>query len=154
MPIDPAGGTELPPASLIRQDIYTALEGLPAQTSSAQGIRSLQGWAVDCALGSYPPVMKITETKPDGSSREIPNDYFYAPGLPRADVQAAIGGACPAVYNVPSQIGSLGSNQAFGWSLLLRSPIQEVGVHTFTVTFAWPAQNHSGASSVTVTIVP
>lgn len=143
----PAPSGETPPVSLVGQDIYTKLEGLPAQVSAAQGIRSLQGWAVDCALGSYPPVMKIVETKPDGSSREIPNDYFYAPGQPRADVQAAIGGACPAVYHAP-----LGANQAFGWSLQLRTPIQELGVHTFTVTFSWPVQGHSGASSVTVTI--
>ncbi len=143
---------EMPPASLASQDIYTRLDGLPAQVSASQGIRSLQGWAVDCALGSFPPVIRITETKPDGSSRDVPNDYFYAPGQSRADVQAAIGSACPAVYNVPSQSGGLGSNQAFGWTLQLRTPIQEVGVHTFTVTFSWPSKNHSGSSSVSVTI--
>jgi hypothetical protein len=145
---------EMPPAALVAQDIYTNLEGLPSQTNASTGIRSFGGWAVDCALGSFPPVIKITETKPDGSSRDVPNDYFYAPGLPRPDVQAAIGGACPAVYNVPSQSGGLGSNQSFGWTLQLRTPIQEVGVHTFTVTFSWPQRGHSGASSVTVTIFP
>lgn len=144
---------EMPPASLVGQAIYTAIEMPTTVSAAGGGIRAIGGWAVDCALGAYPPVIRVTETKPDGSTRDIPNDYFYGI-VPRADVQAGIGGACPAVYHMPASDGAdLGPNQLFGWGFALRSPITEIGVHTFTVVFAWPAQLHSGSSSIAVNIV-
>lgn len=147
---------EMPPGALISQNIYAGLEGLPTSVSaSAGGIRSFSGWAVDCALGTLPPVMKLTETKPDGSSRDIPNDYFLTTPISRPDIQGAIGPACPAVYNAPATDGSgLGPQTGFGWSMLVRSPITELGVHTFTITWTWPSKGHSGSSSKSVTIVP
>lgn len=155
-PIAPAPTGIMPPAALVAQDIYSALEGLPATVSaSAGGIRAFSGWAVDCALGNFPPSFKLTETKPDGSTREIPNDFFWNTNISRPDIQASIGGSCPAVYNVPASDGSgLGPYAGFGWTLLLRSPITEIGVHTFTLTMAWPAKGHSGAFSKSLTIVP
>jgi hypothetical protein len=155
------GSDVLPPPSGVvpaaaAQAIYAVLEGLPATVSaSGGGIRSFQGWAVDCALGTLPPSMKLMETKPDGSTREVPNDFNFITNVQRFDVQAEIGGSCPAVYHVPLTGGGDGGSFAgFGWSFQLRSPITEVGTHTFTLTWAWPAQGHSGATSKTVNIVP
>jgi hypothetical protein len=141
---------------LTAQAIYSQIE-IPTQFSASQGgIRSLAGWALDCELGSLPPLLRIVETKPDGSMREVPNDLFFNARAPRPDVFAQIQGTCPAVTNIPAGDGSggLGPSDGFGWSLSLRSPITEIGVHTFTVIWSWPAQNHSGSSSLSVTIVP
>lgn len=138
------------------QAIYSALE-LPAVVSaSGGGLAFISGWSVDCVAGSMPPISDVVERKPDGSTRTLPNDYFYAIAS-RPDVQGGVGPSCPAVYNVPLSDGSGGGpNTLFGWSYRLRSPITEVGVHTFTVMATWvyQGQPHSGSSSVTVTIVP
>jgi hypothetical protein len=152
MPNLPPPSGLMPPAALAGQSIYTALE-LPAVVSSVLGLRTLQGWGVDCALGSFPPVVTVTETKPDGSTRNIPLDFFYVTSLPRPDVQAQIGAACPAVYAAPDSFGtSLGGNAAFGWSVQLRSPITELGAHTFTILMTWSSQGHAGSASSVVRI--
>lgn len=145
---------EVPAAAA--QNIYSGFTGVPATVRASQGgLQAIAGWATDCALGTFPPAFKLIEVKPDGSSREIPNDYFWVSTSDRPDIQAAVGAACPAVYNVPLSDGnSAGPNTRFGWSMLFRSPITELGVHTFTVIASWPSKNHSGSSSVAVTIVP
>jgi hypothetical protein len=139
---------------LAAQSIYSHLE-LPAIVSATVGgLTVIRGWIVDCPLGSFPPSLRLMETKPDGSSREIPNDFFFTSGIARPDVQAAVGASCPAVYNAPSTLNtSLGPNDGFGFSVGLRSPIKELGAHVFTVIASWSAQGHSGSSSVTVTVV-
>lgn len=152
LPVPPTG--LMPPATLAAQGVYTALE-LPAQVSArAGGLTALRGWAVDCALGLFPPSLELREVKPDGSTRQIPNDYFWVPWIPRPDVQAAIGPACPAVYTALSPDPTIRGSNDFGWTLQLRTPITELGAHVFTVISAWPPQGHAGSSSVVVTIVP
>lgn len=148
----------LPPFALIEQDIYTGLEGLPASISAfgGHGLRSLRGWAVDCAMGRQPPVLKIVETKPDGTVRDIPiTDDAWSPTQSRADIQAAFGAACPAVFSPRAVEGRpAGPDDRFGWFLQLDAPITEMGVHTFTVIWSWPSLQHSGSSSLSVRIVP
>jgi len=136
-------------AFVAAQDIYSKLE-LPSVT---RVITSIQGWAVDCQLGTRPPVIRLVETKPDGSMREIPNDFFFTQSI-RTDVQQNIRDLCPAVLNAPAGDGSggLGPMDQFGWSLALKTPITEPGQHTFTAVWSWPSQQHSGSSTVTVTI--
>jgi hypothetical protein len=147
----PTPTAPLPAPSVVTQDIATGID-FPRSGGVYSSVTSLSGWALDCTLGSYPPVIRIVETKPDGSLREIPTTNFYHATIPRPDVQAAYGGACPAVYNGRgSDGGNLGPNDRFGWSLPV-SAITERGVHTFTVTFAWPAQNHAGSAAVSITI--
>lgn len=136
---------EIPSPNLVTQDIATALE-FPRSGQTYRSVTTISGWALDCALGSFPPVIRIVETKPDGSLREIPNTSFYTPNIQRGDVQAAYSGACPAVYNSP-----LGANAGFGWTLPVTA-ITEPGTHTITVTFAWPAQNHAGSASASFVI--
>lgn len=151
-PVPPAPLPAAAQTVLAPQGIYAELE-VPASVSAGIGITMLAGWAVDCALGNYPPVLRLIEQKPDGSVREVPNDYFYQAGADRPDVQARVGDICPAVYNTPASDGTLmGPNIKFGWSLRLRSPITELGRHVFTAIFSWPAQNHAGSASVVVDV--
>ena len=131
------------------QDILTQIEH-PRSTGAP--ITALSGWALDCKLGTFPPVFRLLETKPDGSVREIPNSAHWNVGEARPDVHLAQRLACPAVLNVPLADGTGGGyNDRFGWSLLV-APITEPGVHTFTVLFAWPAQNHAGSSTISVVV--
>lgn len=147
----PAPTGEVP--TLAAQDIYSGFTGVSAVVDARVGLRAIAGWAVDCALGTMPPKFRLTERKPDGSTRDVPNDFFWTSSDARPDVQSAVGASCPAVYNVPALDGArLGANDGFGWSLLFRSPIVEPGVHTFTVIWEWPAQRHSGSSSISVTV--
>jgi hypothetical protein len=135
----------------LTQDVFVRIDSPRANASGA--VTSISGWALDCSLGSLPPEMRIVETKPDGSTREVPNDFFPNLGSARPDVQNAYAGQCPAVLNAPDSFGnSLGPNDRFGWSIALRSPITERGVHTFTAIFSWPSKGHSGSTSVSVNI--
>jgi len=147
-----------PPPVLDDRVILTHIESPTAGSTvsaSRGGIQQLSGWALDCQLGNFPPSMRIVETKPDGSLREVPNDYFPVMGGSRRDVQAAFSLSCPAVLNAPDSHGnSLGAIDGFGWVIPLRSAVTEIGIHTFTVTFLWPAQNHAGSTAISVNIVP
>lgn len=135
----------------IAQDIYTRIEYPPAMVYGS--ISQVSGFAVDCRLGSYPPILHLIETKPDGSTREIPLTFYYEPGQPRGDVQTLFRDVCPAVLNVPSTDGrGLEPNDRFGFRVLLQSPISERGLHIFTAQYSWPGQGHAGSSSVSVTI--
>lgn len=153
-PID----TAPPPPALDDRIILTHIEFPTAGSTvsaSRGGINQLSGWALDCPLGNFPPLMRIIETKPDGSLREVPNDYFPVLGGSRPDVQNAFRLSCPAVLNAPDSHGnSLGAVDGFGWVIPLRSAVTEIGVHTFTVTFLWPAQNHAGSTAISINIVP
>jgi hypothetical protein len=146
------------PPAIEERVVYAKIETPTAGgtfSASAGGISQIGGWALDCPLGTMPPVMRVVETKPDGSLREVPNDFQSVFPFGRPDIQAAFTVACPAVLNVPDSQGhSLGANDAFGWLLRLRSPVTEIGVHTFTATFAWPTQNHAGSTAISVIIVP
>jgi hypothetical protein len=141
-----------PAALTTAQEIYGRIE-FPSSGGRVSSITSLSGWAFDCALGTFPPVIRIVETKPDSSLREVPNDFHYVTNIARPDVHVAFRDTCPAMRNVPASDGSgLGYYDLFGWSLSLRSPVTEPGVHTFTVTFAWPSKNHAGSMAVSVIV--
>ena len=142
------------PQDVEQRDIYGRLEMPTTVSRSAGGITTIGGWAADCILGTMPPGLKVIEQKPDGSVREIPNDYFYL-FQARPDVQGQIRATCPNVDHVPLSDGSNGGpNDLFGWRFSLRSPITELGVHTFTVTWTWEPQRHAGSTSIMVNIVP
>lgn len=150
-PQDPPAQPAVPAVLSASQDVIVVIE-TPRATPTGP-ISLVSGWALHCRLGSLPPVMNIVETKPDGSRRELPNNFFAVQGARRPDVQTAYRGTCPAVMNAPAADGgSLGPNDQFGWSISLRSPITEPGEHTFTAIFTWPGQGSSGSSSVTVTV--
>ena len=148
-----------PPTGIVpaaaAQDIYSALEVPRLLSAAAGGLTQIRGWVVDCPLGTFPPQFPITVTRADGFAMVVPNDFHSVFPASRPDVQAAVGGSCPAVYNVPQSDGKLiGPNDLFGFIIPLRVPIRNPGVYTITLSASWPFQKHSGATSITITIVP
>jgi hypothetical protein len=158
-PAEPTPNPVTPPLpqDVEQRYIYGRIEvpATPTVSRAAGGITQLSGWAVDCVLGTFPPLIKFIEVKPDGSTREVPPGIHYQPATTRPDVQTAVRSTCPAVLNVPLADGSFGGPSVqFGWHLPLASPITELGLHTFTVIWTWPSQLHSGSASIVVNIVP
>lgn len=157
-PSVPSPTPPVAPPAIEQRVVYSRIEFPTAgatYSAAAGGISQISGWAVDCPLGVMPPVMRFVETKPDGSMREIPNDFLSDIATVRPDIQSAFTITCPAVLNVPDSFGrSLGANDQFGWTVRFRSPITEVGVHTFTAVFSWPTQNHAGSTAISINIVP
>lgn len=140
------------PSAVEARTIYARIES-PNDGGTVTSIQAVSGWAVDCALGSFPPILRLLETKPDGSIREIPQNYFPEFYVARPDVQSAVRATCPAVDHVPASDGrDLGPENRFGFVIRLMTPVTEPGLHVFTAQFAWPAQNHAGSASVSVRV--